>query len=218
MTCEPCSSRRDKRRNAMLEAAHHLFLERGYGATTLGDVVKLSGGSLATLYDLFEGKEGLFRAVVAGQCALIAESLEQAEMADQPPAKALWMFAERIFDVALAKNSIALLRQVIAGAAQFPELGRTLFAAGVEVVQAKVEAYLVRLTQKGLLDVDDPKAAATMFGELAIQQYRLRLLCGVPIELTPDAKKAHLDRAVAIFLKIYGRNQCGSAHETRPAN
>ncbi len=201
---EAGSSRRDKRRIAMLEAAHQLFLERGYGATTLGDVVKSSGGSLATLYDLFESKEGLFRAVVEQQCDLIAQSLEQSEMADLSPAEALRRFAERIFDVALAPDNIALLRQIIAEAVQFPELGRTLFATGVGVIDAKVEDYLVRQTRRGLLDVAEPRPAAELFSELVLQRYRLRLLCGLPAESSPQERAAHLDRVLALFLKAYG--------------
>jgi AcrR family transcriptional regulator len=188
----------------MLEAAHRLFLERGYGATTLAEVVKSSGGSLATLYDLFEGKEGLFRAVIAGQCVLIAETLEQAEMADLPPAQALRRFAEAIFDIVLSKDSIALLRQIIAEASQFPELGRTLFATGVEVIQSKVDDYLRRQTERGLLDVSEPRMASNIFTEMILQQYRMRLLCGVPVSLTAEEKKVHLDRAMAVFLRAFG--------------
>ena len=51
--------KREARRDAMLDAALELFLERGYGAISLTDVVKRSGGSLATLYELFGGKLGL---------------------------------------------------------------------------------------------------------------------------------------------------------------
>lgn len=204
MRGEPCSSRRDKRRAAMLEAAHRLFLERGYGATTLAEVVKYSGGSLTTLYDLFEGKEGLFRAVIAEQCVQIAAALEQAEMADLPPALALRRFAETIFDIVLSKDSIALLRQIIAEASQFPELGRTLFATGVEVIQTKVDDYLRRQTERGLLEVDEPQSASTIFSEMILQQYRIRLLCGVPVVLTADEKQEHLDRALAVFLRAFG--------------
>ena len=204
MRGEPCPSRRDKRRAAMLEAAHRLFLERGYGATTLAEVVKCSGGSLTTLYDLFEDKEGLFHAVIAGQCTQIAESLEQAEMADLPPPQALRRFAESIFDIVLSKDSIALLRQVIAEAGQFPELGRTLFSIGVEVIQTKVDDYLRRQTERGLLEVDEPRIASTIFSEMILQQYRMRLLCGVPVTLTADEKQEHLDRALAVFLRAFG--------------
>jgi TetR/AcrR family transcriptional repressor of mexJK operon len=197
-------SRRDKRRAAILDAAHQLFLMRGYGATTLGDVVKISGGSLATLYDLFEGKEGLFRAVVAEQCAHLAQSLAVIETTDQPPATVLRRFAEQIFDVVLGRNGIALLRQVIAEATQFPELGQTLFTAGVEVIQARIMSYLVKQTQAGQLNVDRPDLAAIIFGELVFQHFRMRLLCGVPVDLSPAAKSAHLDYVMDIFLRIYG--------------
>ena len=48
----------------MIEAAESLFLEQGYDATSLAAVVKRSGGSLATLYELFGNKQGLLRAII----------------------------------------------------------------------------------------------------------------------------------------------------------
>ena len=67
------SSRRDARRHAMLDAALELFLEKGYGAVSLNEVVRRSGGSLSTLYDLFGGKLGLLKACVAERCSALLE-------------------------------------------------------------------------------------------------------------------------------------------------
>lgn len=155
---------------------------------------------MATLYDLFEGKEGLFRAVVESRCTVISETLEHVEMAGLSPAETLRLFAERIFDVVMSKENVALLRVVIAEAMQFPELGRTIFAARDEIVQANIQAYLMRQTQMRQLEVGEPAAAAAMFIEMVLGLYRIRLLCGVPTELTPEVKAAHLDRTVAAFL------------------
>src|SRR5262245_3793367 len=55
-------SRGEARRQAMLQAAGELFLEHGFEGTSVSDVVKRSGGSLATLYAWFGSKEGLFEA------------------------------------------------------------------------------------------------------------------------------------------------------------
>ena len=57
---EQPAGRGASRRRAILDAAAALFLERGFADTSVGDVVKRSGGSLATLYSLFGSKEGLF--------------------------------------------------------------------------------------------------------------------------------------------------------------
>jgi hypothetical protein len=135
---------------------------------------------------------------------LLGEALARIEMEDERPARALRLFAERIFDVALAPEGIALMRQVIAEATQFPELGQTIFAVGVQVVLGRIKAYLTSQAQKGVLNIDKPETAATIFVELIIQQYRMRLLCGVPVELSAEAKAAHLDEVVALFLKLYG--------------
>ena len=48
----------------MIEAAESLFLEQGYDTTSLAAIVKRSGGSLATLYELFGNKQGLLRAII----------------------------------------------------------------------------------------------------------------------------------------------------------
>lgn len=44
----------------ILNSALELFLERGFENTSLSDIVAKSGGSLATIYKLFDNKEKLF--------------------------------------------------------------------------------------------------------------------------------------------------------------
>src|SRR4028118_2290815 len=82
-------SKREARREAILTAAHDLFLEKGYEATTLSDVVRRSGGSLATLYELFENKPGLLRALVDRKCGAMAQRIDDAVSAERAPREAL---------------------------------------------------------------------------------------------------------------------------------
>lgn len=56
-------SPRERRQSAILDAAESLFLEQGYDRTSLAEIVKRSGGSLATLYELFGNKQGLLHAI-----------------------------------------------------------------------------------------------------------------------------------------------------------
>lgn len=44
----------------ILKVALELFLEKGYENTSLNDIVKVTGGSLATIYKKFENKNNLF--------------------------------------------------------------------------------------------------------------------------------------------------------------
>ena len=62
------NSRREAQARAtrlqILEAAKALFVEQGYPATTLEDVARAAGVSLATVYRLFASKRALLKAVL----------------------------------------------------------------------------------------------------------------------------------------------------------
>src|SRR3954447_18630992 len=50
-------------RLAVLDAAHHFFLEHGYAGTTIGAVAGAANVSVETVYKLFGNKTGLVKAV-----------------------------------------------------------------------------------------------------------------------------------------------------------
>lgn len=51
-------------RTRMLNAAHDLFIERGYGATTLADVAAAAGVAVQTIYFTFGNKRSLLKELV----------------------------------------------------------------------------------------------------------------------------------------------------------
>ena len=79
----------------IVNAARHLFPERGYAGTTINDVSTAAGVAVETIYRTFGSKAALFQAVVeaavAGGAARAAIPPEQRpavrEMADQPDAR-----------------------------------------------------------------------------------------------------------------------------------
>ena len=58
------TKRSAERKEKFIQAGLEIFLENGYENTSLTDIIKKSGGSLASIYKFFENKEGLFRAIV----------------------------------------------------------------------------------------------------------------------------------------------------------
>lgn len=50
-------------RVAVLKAAHRLFLEHGYAATTIAGIAQVAGVSVDTVYKSFDNKPGLVRAI-----------------------------------------------------------------------------------------------------------------------------------------------------------
>jgi AcrR family transcriptional regulator len=73
-------------RAAVVDAARTLFLERGYGATTIDAISALSDVPPATVYRLFSSKRGILKALLD---VSIAGNDEAISMADRPPVRSL---------------------------------------------------------------------------------------------------------------------------------
>ena len=65
-----------ERRKAIVAAARDVFLERGYANSSIDAVVERSGGSKATVYQMFGNKEGLLAALVADGAEELAHLVE----------------------------------------------------------------------------------------------------------------------------------------------
>lgn len=200
--CGNRGAKREARRQAILDAAYDLFLEKGYDATTLGDIVRRSGGSLATVYELFENKPGLLRAMVMDQCGAVSSGMDRAFCSEQPVDKTLRELAEHLFDQITRPRAVALFRVVVAQCAVQPELGKLLYEAGPALGKAKVAQYLQVQADAGRIAVGDPQAASQMFFQMVIgHHHHLLLMCAID----PPSKKAravHLDFAIESFLKV----------------
>jgi AcrR family transcriptional regulator len=92
------SERSESTRGALIDAARHLFAERGYGGVGTEEIVRAAGVTRGALYHHFSGKRDLFEAVY--------ERIE----AD---------LAERIAAGALAANADSPLEAMRAGAEMF---------------------------------------------------------------------------------------------------
>jgi AcrR family transcriptional regulator len=73
-------------RAAVVDAARTLFLERGYGATTIEAISALSDVPAATVYRLFSSKRGILKALVD---VSIAGDDEAVPMAERPAVRSL---------------------------------------------------------------------------------------------------------------------------------
>lgn len=195
-------TRRDKRRRAILDAAQALFLEKGYDATTLGDVVARSGGSLATLYELFGNKPGLLLAMVTERCGEITRVIDAATLEGEP-AEGLRIIAGSLLAQLADPAGIALLRIVVAEAPRLPELGRLFYEAGPAAGRRTMARYLAAQAARGALRIDDPEAAALLFFNMLFGDRQMRLLCELPAEACGGDAERHIDDVVRDFVQIF---------------
>ncbi len=199
----------------MIEAAAELFLERGYEKTSLGDVVKLSGGSLATLYSAFGSKEGLFEAIVAEISEQILIEFAQPELESQSIEQALLLFGERFLGMILCPNALRWHRMCLAEGHQFPALREALLRSGPGRVRARLADYLA--ANAGRLRLDDPTEAAGHFIALLKSEILFAAVCGDEVDLSAERVTQQVNRAVDVFLYGYLADPSGRPRTSRPA-
>jgi len=199
-----CSeSKRGKRREAILCAAHSLFVEKGFEATTLNDIVGRSGGSLATLYDMFDNKPGLLRSLVTERCVTIGGAIDAALETPAPYDQSLRAIAAEMLDRFLDPTYMGLFQVVIAQCASQPDLGRQIYDAGPVVCQARAADFFERQMAIGTMARDDPMAVSKLFFQMICGDFLSQLVFGLPVVLTPADRSDHLDHVLPIFTKAF---------------
>src|SRR5512135_2681631 len=77
------STRRDRRidrqRRQIMDAAAHVFAEKGYAATTTKDIALAADVGESTLYNYFESKRDILLAIAAYQAGLLDAVFQKAE-------------------------------------------------------------------------------------------------------------------------------------------
>src|ERR1700730_9304916 len=137
--------------NRLLDAASKFFMERGFEATSMGEIARYARASKETFYRHFPGKEDLFRAVVIRGAKLVAAELSAVLLTHETPEKALAAFGELFLDRILSADSISFHRMMMMERERFPELVQSLRAAGRERVRASLARSLVQTGARGRL-------------------------------------------------------------------
>lgn len=189
----------------ILDAARHLFLEQGFGSTSMDAVAKRAGVSKATLYVHFENKERLFAEVVAAARSSLHRAIAAiTEDEEAAPADTLRLIGRQFLRFVTTPAALTLFRAVIGETQRFPELGQTIFQTGSNDMLNLITASIARATARGLLTVPDPKLAAAQFLALTKSDLHLRCLLEPSFLANPVDIERNVDAAVAMFMSHYG--------------
>lgn len=193
-------TRREERRQAILDAAEALFFEQGYAGVSLAAIVRRSGGSLATVYELFGSKYGLLRAVVARNRDERMRGLDEAVRSIDSAAGILRLLAYRHHDYLMSPRTIAFTRIVIDSSLRDPDFGREFHRD----VHLPFVAYLAEMFQRwdaeGRACVDDPVAAAELYISTVMCDGLIKAMLGQPPEPTD---RAMIDWRLVPFLEHF---------------
>lgn len=205
-----CGPRGLARRQAILAAARRLFIEKGFEKTTLSDIIAVAGGSRATLYEHFGDKEGLFRAIMEEDNAMILSGLAPAQADDRvTPEAGLTAFALHLVKALLNEETTGTVRILISEGDRVPDIAEAFFRIGPENAIRRLAEYLQRLSDNGTLQIEDPAVAAQAFlgmvtGNLLVR----RLILPQSAPAIPDLDR-YVRQAVRLFLN--GARASGTA-------
>jgi AcrR family transcriptional regulator len=185
-----------------VEAAEALFLERGFTGTSVNEVVRRAGGSLATLYAQFPTKEALFEAVMSRRAAALFENLVR-ESSHADIEAELGGLAARLLDHVLSEHALAVYRLVIHEGPKLESVRKAFLVNAMDAFRQKLAEYFARAAEGGRMALDEPEAAADTFCSLVLGQLRTRAACAGAASVPKVQRTRHIQRAVRDFLRIY---------------
>lgn len=195
------SGRGEARRRAILDAASTVFLQKGYEKASLSEILALSGGSRATIYQAFGSKDGLLEAMMVECCQSILAPLDGATQAGRLPEEVLLDMGRRAADTLLSPASLALLRVMMAEGRKFPHLAQTFQESGQEMWIRPLADYLACIGRGAHYNIQDPVRAARLFFSMAWGDAMFHLSADLPESPTRETIMADVEMAVDIFMQ-----------------
>lgn len=187
--------RGEARRQAFLEAARQIFLDQGFEAANVNDVVRLAGGSLATLYAQFGNKEGLFLAVAWDQHERFVRSIMPDSVDELPLEEGLQYIGERFLRALLDRQNLSFFRIIVGEGRKFPELMQRYLELAAERLSDMIANYIRRAAPA----CQHPDRAGAYFFEMVRSRHHYRALADADYVVSDAAITKHV-REVVVFL------------------
>lgn len=194
----------EKRRAAIMEAAWPLFIEKGYSEVSLDEIIRRSGGSKSTIYDLFGSKEGLFLKLVKSVTDDVLNEIRIPDTSTRTPREALMRIGLGLGSQVLSARAVELYRLAVSESGRFPRVARLFYDSGPRQAFIELAAYLEKEALSGRLRIKDPMQASEFFLGMivGVDHLSMSLYCSE----VPSRKrlKAIVSGAVDVFLSAYG--------------
>jgi len=194
--------RRYGSREAIVEAAERLFLERGFGAVSMDELAEAADVARRTLYNQFTSKEEIFREMLGRVSSQLEEAFPPGIETQGDVEDVLRLIARVILDLHKHPNYLGFLRMVVADSRQFPWIAKE-FAAVMDPQTERLTRFFADLTAAGALDCHNPLMAVHQFMGLLNEFSLWPWMMGQ--EAVPVSDEEIAEEAVRMFLKHYQR-------------
>ena len=197
-----------RKHQAILDAATALFLAKGYQNTSMDEIAALAAVGKQTVYKHFADKERLFSEIILGNIATAerftgsaADILARTSDLERD----LGEIARRYLATVMQPPVLQLRRLIIGESGRFPELARTYYERVPEHTVTTLGSCFRKLSERGLLQADDPALAASHFAWLVLgQELNKAMFCEHGGRLSASELDHLAAAAVRVFLAAYG--------------
>jgi len=187
----------EARRQEIVRKAAALFIEKGYANVTMDEIIRLVGGSKATLYARFGGKEGLFETVIKEPCVDVTHAIDIDPAGDMDAQ--LTQIARNFLRSVLNPKILELHRLMVSIGKTFPAVGSFFYESGPNTAYAVVTAWMKKQQAAGEFAGGNPRQLAVLFLDMLIGEHQLALLTS-PRQSSPKAIEKTVRAAVELFL------------------
>ncbi len=191
-------------REAIVEAAQRLFLQRGFGAVSMDELAEAAGVARRTLYNQFASKEEIFREMLLGVSGQLEDAFPTGIETQGDVEAVLRLIAQVILDLHKNPEYLGFLRMVVADSRQFPWIAKE-FAAVMDPQTDRLIRYLAHLDAMCILQCRDPTLAAHQFmgmlNEFSLWPWMMGR-GGIPV-----SGEDVVEETIRMFLSHYRRTQ-----------
>ncbi len=196
----PQTRRGHERCVALLESGAELFLEFGYDAVSLDDIVNHAGGSKASIYKYFGNKEGLFKAICDYRRDQFFNDICQSFNSEQSDFRSYLITTLMNFQAhLLLPEKAAFMRLIVEQSQRNPELARHIHEQGPKQIQLAIAAALENGHKKGFLYCENPMFSAQFYFGI-LRNLEWKILMGLPPEEFDQETNKYIEYSVDRFL------------------
>ena len=196
--------RTDRLIDRLLEAATQFFMEKGFEATSMGEIAKHAHASKETFYRHFPTKEELFQAALLRRAEQIATEFGSVLLSQAPPEIALAKFGQVVLERLLTPEAMSFRRVMMMESVRFPELHKSLHARGPARVNTALAHYLEDQVSKGRLRQMNSTVAARQFIDLVAADMTIEASVHSMPKPTTSEMRQRVNEALDCFLHGYG--------------
>lgn len=183
-------------------AAGCLFIEHGFGATSMDAIAKQAGVSKQTLYSHFSGKDDLFRQVITGKVDSYDFGKLEKELFTGELEQGLSALGRAFITLILDEEAVGMMRMVISEAGKQRHLAENFYQTGPGRILEIVQGYLEQQQRQGAIPACDAYDCAMTFLNMLKGEWHMQALMGMPPNLSDDELDSHVRRCVQRMIWI----------------